>query len=90
MTSKNATKVFWTASILENNHKLKKLEKDYGINTYPKFDNYDALEVPRYDAIPSDYDGVMGVPITFLKLHNPNAINTIPASKFLFKPTIPI
>lgn len=50
---------------------IKKLEKDYGINYYPKFDNYDALEVPRYDAIPNDYDGIMGVPITFLKYHNP-------------------
>lgn len=50
---------------------IKKLKKDYGINYYPKFDNYDAIEVPRYDAIPDDYEGVMGVPITFLKYHNP-------------------
>lgn len=32
---------------------------------YEKYDNYDAIEVPYTDAIPSDYDGVMGVPITF-------------------------
>lgn len=56
---------------------IKKLEKDYGLKTYPKFDNYNALEVPRYDAIPSDYDGVMGVPITFLKLHNPRQFRII-------------
>ncbi len=56
---------------------IKKLEKDYGLNTYPKFDNYDALEVPRYDAIPSDYNKVMGVPITFLKFHSPRQFRII-------------
>jgi hypothetical protein len=38
---------------------------------YDKYDNYDAIEVPYTDAIPSDYDGVMGVPITFLDKYNP-------------------
>ena len=38
---------------------------------YQKYDNYDAIEVPATDAIPSDYDGVMGVPITFLAKYNP-------------------
>lgn len=38
---------------------------------YKKYDNYDALEVPYTDAIPSDYDGVMGVPITFLDKYCP-------------------
>lgn len=50
---------------------IKKLQNDYKSNTYPRFDNYNAIEVPRYDAIPIDYEGVMGVPITFLKFHNP-------------------
>lgn len=35
-------------------------------NGYPHYDNYDAIEVPYTDAIPSDYDDIMGVPITFL------------------------
>ena len=35
-------------------------------NGYPKYDNYNAIEVPYTDAIPSDYSGVMGVPISFL------------------------
>jgi hypothetical protein len=42
--------------------------KDSG---YLKYDNYDAIEVPFTDAIPSDYPGVMGVPITFLGKYNP-------------------
>jgi hypothetical protein len=39
---------------------------------YKKYDNYDALEVPFTDAIPSDYDGVMGVPISFLDKYCPD------------------
>ena len=38
---------------------------------YKKYDNYDAIEVPFTDAIPSDYDGVMGVPISFLDKYSP-------------------
>ena len=38
---------------------------------YQKYDNYDAIEVPNTVAIPSDYEGVMGVPITFLNKYNP-------------------
>lgn len=38
---------------------------------YPKYDNYDAIEVSYVDSIPSDFQGVMGVPITFLGKHNP-------------------
>lgn len=38
---------------------------------YRMYDNYKALEVPRTDAIPSDYHGVMGVPISFLNKYNP-------------------
>ena len=38
---------------------------------YARYDNYDAIEVPYTDAIPSDYDGLMGVPITFLDKYNP-------------------
>jgi len=39
---------------------------------YQKYDNYDAIEVPFTDAIPSDYDGVMGVPISFLDKYSPD------------------
>lgn len=39
---------------------------------YQKYENYDAIEVPRTEAIPSDYSGVMGVPISFLNKYNPD------------------
>ena len=40
-------------------------------NQYPHYDNYEGIDVPFTDAIPSNYDGVMGVPITFLDKYNP-------------------
>lgn len=56
-------------SMAENLRYNKKLE---GKAAYDRYDNYDAIEVPFTDAIPSDYDGVMGVPITFLDKYNPD------------------
>lgn len=46
-------------------------------NGYPKYENYDVIEVPYTDAIPSDYNGVMGVPITFLDKYNPEQFELI-------------
>lgn len=46
-------------------------------NGYPKYENYDVIEVPFTDAIPSDYEGVMGVPITFLDKYNPEQFELI-------------
>ena len=43
-----------------------------GATTYQRYDTYDAIDVPSTNAIPSDYDGVMGVPITFLDRYNPD------------------
>lgn len=46
-------------------------------NGYPKFDNYDAIEVSFTEAIPSDYGGVMGVPISFLDKYSPEQFEVI-------------
>lgn len=43
-----------------------------GATEYQKYDTFDAIEVPSTDSIPSDYDGIMGVPITFLDRYNPD------------------
>jgi len=45
--------------------------------SYPKYDNYDAINVDRTNNIPSDYFGAMGVPITFLHKFNPNQFEII-------------
>ena len=46
-------------------------------NGYQKYDNYDAIEIPFADAIPADYDGVMGVPITFMDKYCPEQFEII-------------
>ena len=48
---------------------------------YPKYDNYDAIEVSKVSEIPCDYDGVMGVPITFLDKYNPEQFEIIGMAK---------
>ncbi len=55
------------------------LYRSYNGASYPKYANYDAIEVSRYADIPSDYDGVMGVPITFLDKYNPNQFEIVGA-----------
>ena len=48
---------------------------------YQRYDNYDAIEVPFTDAIPSDFKGVMGVPITFLDKYNPDQFEILGATQ---------
>lgn len=55
----------------------KKLETDFGRIEYVKYANYDAIEVPFVECIPSDYDGIMGVPISFLEKYNPEQFELI-------------
>ncbi|EQA5469019.1 adenine-specific methyltransferase EcoRI family protein [Enterococcus faecalis] len=56
-------------------------------NGYEKYDEYDAIEVPFTDAIPSDYQGIMGVPISFLDKFNPDQFEILgldnPSNKFI-------
>ena len=51
---------------------------------YDRYDNYDAIEVPFVDAIPSDYNGVMGVPITFLDKYCPEQFEILGITKTWF------
>lgn len=63
---------------LKYNKKLiKKCKDDFGQIAYPHYDNYDAIEVPFSDAIPSDYSEIMGVPTTFLDKYNPEQFEII-------------
>ena len=56
---------------MEDNLRFSKHKEIKGKAAYDQYDNFDAIEVPFTDAIPSDYDGAMGVPITFLDKYNP-------------------
>ncbi|HEY4511263.1 MAG TPA: adenine-specific methyltransferase EcoRI family protein [Candidatus Paceibacterota bacterium] len=57
---------------MEENLKYSKHKEIKGKKAYEKFDNFDAIEVPFTDAIPSDYGDVMGVPKSFLDKYNPD------------------
>lgn len=61
---------------MEDNIKFSKHKEVQGIG-YQKYDNYDAIEVPFTDSIPSDYDGVMGVPISFLDKYCPEQFEIV-------------
>lgn len=72
--------VVWYTSLDHNKrHEELILVRRYHGNeaAYPRYDNYDAIEVSKTQDIPVDYDGVMGVPITFLTKHNPEQFEII-------------
>lgn len=66
-------------TMAENRKHNKKVVKSD--TAYEKYDNYDAIEVPFTDAIPNDYDGIMGVPISFLDKYNPEQFEIVGATE---------
>lgn len=70
--------VGWFTNLdFEKRHVSITLYKDYTPAEYPRYDNYDAINVDKVSDIPFEYDGIMGVPITFLDSHNPNQFEII-------------
>ena len=61
----------------QKRHQEIDLYKHYNEEEYPKYDNYDAIEVGRVTEIPMDYEGIMGVPITFLDKYCPTQFEII-------------
>ena len=70
------TRWFTNLAVNKSNEELV-LTKTYNTIDYPKYDNYDAIEVGKVVNIPKDYYGVMGVPITFLDKYNPEQFEII-------------
>jgi len=66
---------------MADNLKYSKHKEIKGKKKYDRYDNYDAIEVPFTDAIPSDYDGVMGVPISFLDKYCPDQFEILGATQ---------
>jgi len=66
---------------IAENLKYSKHKEINGKSAYDKYDNYDAIEVPYTDAIPSDYEGVMGVPISFLDKYCPEQFDIVGATE---------
>ncbi|MBP6976330.1 adenine-specific methyltransferase EcoRI family protein [Candidatus Dojkabacteria bacterium] len=72
--------VWFTTLDTPINHEPMTLYKKFTPEEYPKYDNYDAIEVSRTKDIPGDYDGAMGVPITFLNSgYNPEQFEILDA-----------
>ena len=69
---------------IADNLRYSKHKEIRGKETYDHYDNYDAIEVPFTDAIPSDYDGVMGVPISFLDKYCPEQFEILGITKTWF------
>ena len=62
---------------MKDNLRFSKHKEINGKAAYDRYDNFNAIEVPFTDAIPSDYDGMMGVPITFLDKYNPEQLEIV-------------
>ena len=70
--------VHWFTNLdLSKRHEELILYKTYNEEDYPKYDNYDAIEVSKTNEIPLDYNGVMGVPITFMNKYNPEQFDIL-------------
>lgn len=74
---------------MEDNLKFSKHKEIRGKESYDKYDNYEAIEVPFTDAIPSDYDGAMGVPISFLDKYSPEQFTIISANDIRLNDKVP-
>ena len=76
--------VGWFTNLdLEKRHEFITLYKHYTPEEYPQYDNYDAIEVSKTAEIPYDWDGIMGVPITFLDRYNPEQFEILGNEKTL-------
>ena len=70
--------ICWFTNLdIKKRHEEITLYKKYNEEEFPKYDNYDAIEVSKVCEIPKDYDGIMGVPITFLYRYNPSQFEIV-------------
>ena len=76
-TTKIGNVVWFTNLDVKKHHEKLVLTEKYDQSKYPKFDNYDAINVDKTADIPKDYDGVMGVPIPYLMHHNPELFEIV-------------
>ena len=71
-------RTFWYTNLdIDKRNEEFILYKKYDPKNYQKYDNYDAINVDKAVNMPADYDGVMGVPFTFLEKYNPKQFEII-------------
>jgi len=74
--------ISWFTNLdINKRHEEQVLYKKYTPSEYPTYDNYNAIEVSKVKDIPLDYEGVMGVPITFMDKYNPDQFDILGVSK---------
>ena len=86
----------WLTNLdIPKRHKELNLTHKYDPDIYPRYDNFDGINVKKVAEIPIDYDGIMGVPITYLKYHNSDQFEIVGEANHgsdnefdLFKPKI--
>lgn len=87
---KNYTRVMgvrWFTNLDHNlRHKPIDLATKYNPGDFPTYDNYDAIEVSKTKLIPKNYDGVMGVPISFMDKYNPEQFEIIGIDRYTYEP----
>lgn len=70
--------ICWFTNLdIKKRHEDLILYKSYSAEEYPEYDNYKAIEVSKYSEIPYDYDGEMGVPVTFVSRYNPDQFEIV-------------
>ena len=78
--------ICWFTNLdIKKRHESMILVKKYSPESYPRYVNYDAIEVSKTTDIPCDYDGLMGVPITFMCIYNPEQFEIIGSSQQLIR-----
>ena len=78
--------VRWYTNLdLKQRHEEMILVKNYTPESYPTYDNYEAIDVSKASDIPCDYLGIMGVPITFMDKYNPNQFDIIGCADYTGK-----
>ncbi len=76
--------IHWYTNLdLKKRHEDLMLYKNYIPEEYPTYDNYDAINVDKVKEMPMDYEGAMGVPITFLDKYNPEQFEIIGIDRVL-------
>ena len=79
--------VRWFTNLdIKQRHEELILYKHYNEKDYPHYENYDAIEVSKTADIPCDYNGIMGVPITFMDKYNPEQFEIIGYSREIATP----
>ena len=70
--------ICWFTNLdIEKRHEDMILYRNYNSDDYPKYDNYDVINIDKTLEIPCDYYGLMGVPITFMQYYNPEQFEII-------------